>query len=420
MSKFIQLPFLKIFSLRKFWTCNAINREILYNIKQKETNMSEQEETDIERVSLINDDNPDEIDDIQSDSSNQPYQTHLFILLGVSFIIVALIRFGRETSLSIAKHHLMDHLRSISNAEEIRLKFVNQRGQRPRVKFIPFPHKTLGSGEDVSCNWTTHKVDDKYNYDVIQRSALTEGVCVPNNLDLHLFSTAEAIECLSPTIQNKSIEVYVVGDSYNKHLYIGLADVLFGRPRNKELHTRAARDAEMRQYNKTYYEYKQGIPSFPHVHWICEDECYGDSAYFKYKCKNCVNRITEANNNSVVVVGSLIHVYQSVGLKYLTQHMLQFLNMSNGIIFNSQPRYQIEKIPVEFRNLADNKGLEKAYHEILPHVAPNNSSQPFIDFFQLTSSCYMKNCSHDGGHRARFVNRWKAQLLLNTICEVEY
>ena len=29
----------------------------------------------------------------------------------------------------------------------------------------------------------------------------------------------------------------------------------------------------------------------------------------------------------------------------------------------------------------------------------------------------MENCSYDGGHRSRYVNRWKAQLLLNTLCE---
>lgn len=35
----------------------------------------------------------------------------------------------------------------------------------------------------------------------------------------------------------------------------------------------------------------------------------------------------------------------------------------------------------------------------------------------MLQSCYMENCSSDGGHRARFVNRWKAQLLLNMLCE---
>lgn len=62
--------------------------------------------------------------------------------------------------------------------------------------------------------------------------------------------------------------------------------------------------------------------------------------------------------------------------------------------------------------------MEQVYLGLLPIMAPHNSSRPFIDFFQLTRSCFMDNCSVDGGHVTRFVNRWKAQLLLNTICEV--
>jgi hypothetical protein len=38
----------------------------------------------------------------------------------------------------------------------------------------------------------------------------------------------------------------------------------------------------------------------------------------------------------------------------------------------------------------------------------------------LSKSCQWENCTNDGYHRARFVNRWKAQILLNSICHVEY
>ena len=42
----------------------------------------------------------------------------------------------------------------------------------------------------------------------------------------------------------------------------------------------------------------------------------------------------------------------------------------------------------------------------------------YIQKIELTRSCTMKNCSFDGGHSTHFVERWKAQLLLNTLCEV--
>ena len=41
---------------------------------------------------------------------------------------------------------------------------------------------------------------------------------------------------------------------------------------------------------------------------------------------------------------------------------------------------------------------------------------PVVDFYSPLSSCTWANCTADGGHRSRFVNRIKAQLLLNTFC----
>ena len=79
------------------------------------------------------------------------------------------------------------------------------------------------------------------------------------------------------------------------------------------------------------------------------------------------------------------------------------------------PSYQTEKVPDKFRD--SHVGLGQIYDELLPTLAPLNPKQPFLDVFQLTDSCNAANCSYDGGHRSRFVNRFKAQLLLNTLCE---
>jgi len=53
-------------------------------------------------------------------------------------------------------------------------------------------------------------------------------------------------------------------------------------------------------------------------------------------------------------------------------------------------------------------------HDLAPRY--DTKKMRYMDVFQLTGTCYFDNCTSDGGHRARFVNRWKAQLLLNTIC----
>ena len=56
-------------------------------------------------------------------------------------------------------------------------------------------------------------------------------------------------------------------------------------------------------------------------------------------------------------------------------------------------------------------GLMQSVKDFSPHGIP------FLDFFELTRACMWDNCTSDGGHRSRFVNRMKAQMLVNMLCE---
>merc|ERR1711862_347296 len=94
-----------------------------------------------------------------------------------------------------------------------------------------------------------------------------------------------------------------------------------------------------------------------------------------------------------------------------------FLNETKGVIYASLPGMQFNKIPKSYRNMTHHTYAHDLYTALLPVLAPANKQKPFLDFFQLTSACVWNNCSFDGGHRSRFVNRWKAQILLNTICD---
>ena len=71
------------------------------------------------------------------------------------------------------------------------------------------------------------------NMDAIQRAAATESYFEPmvggKPEPVHIFSTAEARECL----QDKTI--VLAGDSYLKQLYVGLADILLGEPDNENM-----------------------------------------------------------------------------------------------------------------------------------------------------------------------------------------
>ena len=118
------------------------------------------------------------------------------------------------------------------------------------------------------------------------------------------------------------------------------------------------------------------------------------------------------------VVGVGIHTYSRLKKQVdkAVQHIQYFLDTEaqyNRTIYVSQPHYfSREDYPDQSAN------MERVYRGLLPHVAPENPAHPFLDAYELTKSCQMENCTFDGGHRSRYVNRWKAQLLLNTLCEV--
>ena len=110
------------------------------------------------------------------------------------------------------------------------------------------------------------------------------------------------------------------------------------------------------------------------------------------------------------------HIFEKKGsISGTIGEIKKFLDLVKRTVWVSNISYQVEKVPTKYR---EKMGKHvPAYKALLENVAPNNSSHPFLDVWQMTHSCNMANCSYDGGHRSRYVNRWKAQLLLNTICE---
>ena len=284
------------------------------------------------------------------------------------------------------------------------------------VKFIPYPHKTLGSGNAMKCNWTTIPLNETNNtYDYTQQKAFSEGVCIPQNISIHIFSSNEAIECLY------SKRIIISGDSYNKQLFIGLGDVLLSKhiQNGKEILDWTKRNEVTAVTNSVLATRYKNDPAFPNVQYKCERQCYGNHATrpFNEVCAECINSYTE-DDNTVAVVGAGIHLTKNETLREgrsTVEEMKKFLDQAKKVIWVSMPSYQTEKVPDKFRD--SHAGLGQIYDEMLPTLAPLNPKQPFLDVFQLTDSCNAANCSYDGGHRSRFVNRFKAQLLLNTLCE---
>lgn len=325
-----------------------------------------------------------------------------------------------------------------------------------RVSFVSFPYKPLGSGDDVQCIWSTKSTfGNDSSYDPIQLAAFAEGMCTPTDpklaSSLHIFSQSEAIECLSPTIQQRNISLFLSGDSYTRQMFIGLADVLLGRPSNEELNGRT-RIPTLQASNKELAYRHGNESSHPNVQFQCFSECYGNYndnvAPFSVRCSNCMNSFTADEDDAVSVVGAGVHVLvyfdnrvnerlpqnerEKSSANDVTQgntiaavnetikDLTNFFDLANQLIYVSMPSYQIEKVPLPYKNASHNTNAGRIHKGLLSSLAPQNMQHPFIDVFQLTRACHMENCSYDGGHRSRYVNRWKAQLLLNTLCEVHY
>ena len=158
---------------------------------------------------------------------------------------------------------------------------------------------------------------------------------------------------------------------------------------------------------------------FPIVQYKCERDCYGKLDHFNTTCSECINSYTNNDNNTVGVVGAGIHIANRIKgsgkINSIVQEMNAFLGKAHHTIWTSMPSYNIDKVPDAYKK--EHVWKHKINTKLIQNVAPTNPDHPYLDVFQLTNSCNMENCSYDGGHRSRYVNRWKAQLLLNTLCE---
>ena len=212
--------------------------------------------------------------------------------------------------------------------------------------------------------------------------------------------------------------------SYTSHrLFIGLADILLPtRQLNKgeEILDNKTRNKTVASARYWLDKGHTNDPLFPVVQYKCEEDCYGKLDHFNTTCSECINSYTNKDNDTVGVVGAGIHITNhfhkgSGRINSTVQEINAFLDKAHHTIWTSMPSYDINKVPDEYKK--SHLWLHKIHTGSIPNVAPTNPDHPFLDVFQLTDSCNMENCSYDGGHRSRYVNRWKAQLLLNTLCE---
>ena len=76
--------------------------------------------------------------------------------------------------------------------------------------------------------------------------------------------------------------------------------------------------------------------------------------------------------------------------------------------------YVNERIPDEFKDNMKNAIHFQLNVESVEYL--RSQGIPFVDTYHLTSGCLWSNCTTDGSHKSRFVERMKAQILMNHLC----
>mmetsp|Transcript_10113 Transcript_10113/g.16925 ORF Transcript_10113/g.16925 Transcript_10113/m.16925 type:complete len:152 (-) Transcript_10113:1220-1675(-) len=150
-------------------------------------------------------------------------------------------------------------------------------------------------------------------------------------------------------------------------------------------------------------------------------ECFGRDPPFYEVCSDCVNEFKARQHpysEMATAVSAMVHIfhYQEKNVTKTLDDLNKMFQRTEKLVYASMPSYRMSKVPIKYKSATI--GREQVYWDHLKQL--DTLGVRYLDFFQLTSTCIADNCTYDGGHRSRYVNRWKAQLLLNTLCEFSY
>lgn len=281
---------------------------------------------------------------------------------------------------------------------------------------------TASDGKSLSALHSLHHMSK--HFDSVQQSALHDGIFLTNltevkhiNPSVHIFSTDEALQCLSRRT------VYIAGDSYMKQLYIGLGDILLGDPSNREIHGGSIR-VEVLEHTRQRLSALTDTSYGVRVEFVFE-ECAG----YDLTCFLAVmeREKVELQRSDAFVMNCLVHhtsihlnESDSMPVQYM-QQMKQLLtysviNSSIPLTWATGPAYDLQKVPLEYTAVTKQRPTDLL--NVQTAVLAKQMHIPLLDYHTVTRTCVWSNCTADGGHRSRFVNRMKAQMLLNNLCTI--
>lgn len=294
-------------------------------------------------------------------------------------------------------------------------------------------------------HWETLPAPGGSSCDLIQRHAARQGVYSPTDDPAdryHIFSQAEAAACLV----GLGKRLVFAGDSFQMQHLIGLGDILLAKEAQFESKNWRAMnmqrgvaylDHRITQRREAWVDLaKKGIAAKYNgtirVGYYCskKGECYGGGSDGMKSCARCLRGGLKPDD--ILVMSAGVHMakrYEAAhpkGTAWDTaQYILRELSRLLGavqhrqVVFVTSPAFDRKKIPAPW-----NESMPVDYGK---HVYANLKAKgrrakwmpgnvTLLDFYALTRACVWDNCTWDGGHRARYVNRLKAQVTLNAIC----
>eukprot|EP01034_Spumella_vulgaris_P043678 gene43678-54265_t len=265
--------------------------------------------------------------------------------------------------------------------------------------------------------------------DLVQESALIDGIFLahPNNVTgsastahrstnkVHIFSSSETRTCL------RDKRIVLAGDSYMKQMFIGLGDILLNDPSNRFIWGKQIR---LETFNNT----RRRLNNLSHINVQFEFESisYKDITSFMRIFNDSLSLLQQTD---AFVVNSLVHHFnlhingsmEVEAARYMESMSTLFrssLAHNIPLTWATGPSYDLSKVPPEYRAVTLKRPTDDINRQTMQLASGDDTRIPVLDFFTLTRACEWSNCTADGGHRARFVNRMKAQMLLNNLCRI--
>lgn len=294
----------------------------------------------------------------------------------------------------------------------------------------PLSINSLSTSINSICN-LEHWVQGKFEKDhfiptFIYKNMHSKKIAVKGSY--HWFKKVEATTCLA----NKRI--WIVGDSYMRHFYFGMMDVLRGNTKNpsqvidgKSMPERAA---NLHFCPKDFHFVRQGFFRSSNSTLFYVGKRFFSLGESFDPLKELLSNILD---DDLIVLNLLIHdnkrnrvqskQFKGNMKKAKSFYLLRVKELSEWVkdqnvrgkfVWATSNSYNENKVPIQFRRYQRNKRILSINSNAREYWL--RAGFPVLDVFHITMACRTKTCTNDGSHYNRMVNRAKAQVLLNYFC----